>query len=365
MAAVTVAIDERDPFNVRNVGDWQQLPNDCAGALISNESLVRDFVRGSETIGSATQEKYAQHLYEFAEWLAEERGVALLEARRPDVKRFMTYLKGSDRMGRDARRPSPCGWKGALSPSTRKSFLAAIRELWRYCNQMEYTEVDPTLGIETPKIEHVPGLTLTREEIRRFLDAPGSERDRVQAYLLVYTAARSSAIRFLRWEDVDLAADEIRVRSKGGKTTAIPMHPQLRAALLRWREAQRREAECRAADGETDLAAALGDPDSAFVLLTRAGRPLAHSTIAKQVKWRAARAGLVRHGAKALVGSENKSKLHPHALRRSWASIALNAGAALEDIADMLQHASIDTTRKHYAFTSSARKRRIAHSFNV
>jgi integrase/recombinase XerD len=365
MTTPTLAIDDRDPFKVRNIGDWQQLPNDCAGAQISNESLVRDFVRGSETIGSATQEKYAQHLYEFAEWLAEERGVSLLKARRPDVKRFMTYLKGSARMERDAQRPSPCGWKGALAPSTRKSFLAAIRELWRYCNQMEYTELDPTMGIETPKVEHVPGLTLTREEIRRFLDAPGSERDRVQAYLLVYTAARSSAIRFLRWEDVDFGTEEIRVRSKGGKTTAIPMHPQLKAALLRWRGAQRREAEVRAADGKTGMADALEDPDTAYVLLTRTGLPLAHSTVAKQVKWRAARAGLVRHGAKALVGGENKSKLHPHALRRSWASIALNAGAALEDIADMLQHASIDTTRKHYAFTSSERKRRIAHSFNV
>jgi integrase/recombinase XerD len=351
---------KKDRFTVRNCGDWQQLPNDLGGSLVSNESLVKEFVRAMDST-AGTPDKYAQLLYEFAEWLAETTGMCLIEARRGDIQRFIhSYLKGDDRAERDGLRDVPCGWKGALSPSSRKAYLAAIRELWRYSARMEYTDRDPTLGLATPKIEHAPGLTISSDQIRRFLDAPGNERDRVQAYLLVFTAARSSALRWLLWSDVDFTTQEISLRSKGGKTTQIPMHPELYGALRRWQQAQRKKAETN-----PTLALALEDPETAYLLLTWRGLPLSHSTIAKQVKWRAVRCGVTPHGKTAKVGKENKSKLHPHALRRSWATIQLNAGARLEDIADMLQHKSIETTRTHYAFTSNDRRRKIATSFNV
>ena len=51
--------------------------------------------------------------------------------------------------------------------------------------------------------------------------------------------------------------------------------------------------------------------------------------------------------------------LHPtgHCMMRN------EHGASLGDIAEVLNHASTDTTRKHYAFTSSERKRKIVQSF--
>jgi integrase len=47
----------------------------------------------------------------------------------------------------------------------------------------------------------------------------------------------------------------------------------------------------------------------------------------------------------------------PHALRRSFATILLDQGHPIDAIADVLGHASIDTTRQHYAFASNARRR--------
>jgi|SRR5581483_6120481 len=352
--------DKKERFKVRNVGGWQRLQNDCRGLEISNEALIKEFAHAFDG-GEATQEKYALMLYEFAEWLSEQWNVPLLGAKKAHVHRFIhIYLKSDARAERDAKREEPCGWKGALSPSSRKGFLAAIRELWRHCATLDYTECDPTLGVETPTVKNEPGLTLSDDQVRRFLDARGRERDRVQAHLLVYTAARSSAIRLLLWEDIDFPSKQIRFREKFGKVTHIPMHHELYSALKRWQEAQRREAE-----KHPKLAEALKDTERAFVLLTPTGKPLAHSTIGKQVKFRANRCGIARHTPSAKVGKENKSKLHPHALRRSWATIQLNKGEPLEDIADMLGHKSIETTRKHYAFSSNARRRRIANAFNV
>ena len=164
-------LEARDPFKVRNVGRWQQLPNECDGALISNEALIREFVTGSE-IGQATREKYAQLLYEFAERQSETRDVSLLHTRRPDVIRFLTYLKTDERAARDDQRSQRCGWKGALAPSSRKGYLAAIRELWRYCATMEYVEHDTCLELQQIEVICLSRIAFRLEELLRLAVAP-------------------------------------------------------------------------------------------------------------------------------------------------------------------------------------------------
>jgi hypothetical protein len=52
------------------------------------------------------------------------------------------------------------------------------------------------------------------------------------------------------------------------------------------------------------VAAALTSPESAYVLLTTEGKPLCHSTMSKQFKWRARRAGVRVHAAGAVVGAD-------------------------------------------------------------
>lgn len=330
------------------------------GTTLTNAKLISEFVAMGEQ-DELTLAKYEKHLAEFAEWLA-PHGRGLLDTQRRDVLRFLAYLRTDGRVELDRARPEPRRWKGYLSASTRKGYLAALREFWRHCARMDYTDRDPTSGVRCPKVEHQPGLTLTRDELRRFLDAPGRPRCRVLAYLYAFTAARSSQVRQLRWDDVDFERKEIsfRTRSKS-KYNVVPLHHELEVALKRWQAQQE-----HASRSNELLAKALRDPETAFVLLTRNGRPLAHSTPAKQLKWRAARAGVKPHRASAVVGCENKSRVHPHALRRTWATRMLNEfNASLEDIADVLNHSSTDTTRKHYAFTSNERKRRTVAAFAV
>jgi hypothetical protein len=40
-------------------------------------------------------------------------------------------------------------------------------------------------------------------------------------------------------------------------------------------------------------------------------------------------------------------------------------GVAIEDIADVLDHASTDTTRRHYAFPPSEAKRKTVKNFSL
>jgi site-specific recombinase XerD len=51
------------------------------------------------------------------------------------------------------------------------------------------------------------------------------------------------------------------------------------------------------------------------------------------------------------------SRVSAHTLRRSVATLLLNDGLPIDAVSDMLDHDRVDTTRKHYAFSSSERQR--------
>ena len=327
-------------------------------ALTDNGLLIAEF---GATCGKAktTRHKYERCVTEFAEFLGWWGVPSLIRAQRRDVVRFMAWLDGDERMMHHHLR-GHVQERRALSASSRKGYLSATRAFYYYCLEMEYVEHDPTAGIRAPRVECTPGLTVGAEQLQQFLDAPGSERDRIQAYLFVFTAARAGELRSLRWRDVDWHNRELTFHGKGGKTNVIPMHDELVGALRRWLVAQRGQAETSPL-----IAAALHDEDTAFVLLTRAGRPVTVQTLGKQVKWRAARCDLLVHAPSDNRYRENKSSLHPHALRRSWATLQRRRGVALEDIADVLAHASTDTTRKHYAFPPSEAKRKTVKNFSL
>lgn len=320
-------------------------------------ALIDEFIAMSDR-DEKTRHKYRRHLLEFKAWLeACAGGKRLLEVVKPDVIRFLADLKEGKRHGLGADR-QPLG--GPLDASSRKGVISALRAFYLHCADLYNFDRDPTFGVRAPRVAYKRGVTLTESELRAFLDAPGRERDRIQAYLSVYTAARTSSLRFLRWKDVDFEGDLIHFKAKRDRDYTLPLHPQLRAALLRWHDVVLSEAASNPA-----IKRALSHPETAFVLLTRNGKPLCHSTMAKQVKWRAARVGILLHPPSAHVGRENKSQVTPHAFRRSFAQIQRSRGVELADLADALNHKDVNTTRNHYAYTDTPKLRETVTSFRL
>lgn len=323
-----------------------------------DQELITEFIAQAD-VAETTRTVYRAHLGEFARWLVHPRtrrasvSATLLEARRPDVARFMAYLQSGDRY---AAASSPRHAK-VPSASTRKTFLASLRKFYRYLLTVELVDVDPTYGIDRPKVRTRPGLTLTAEQVRALLDAKGNPRDRVQVYLLAFTAARMNEIRCLRWRDVNLDERVLRLHGKNDKYRTIDIHPRLAPELRRYRLWQAGEAERNDA-----VRAALKNPETAFVLLTRNGRQLADTAIYKQLMRRACVAGLFPLGKQH---REHRSQVSPHALRRTFATLLLNDGHHIDAVADVLGHESVDTTRKHYAFSSSERRKATIEGFDV
>lgn len=313
-----------------------------------NLTLIDEFVAQS-TAGVATRTKYRTHLLEFARWSERSGCMDLLQVRTGQVARFMAYLRSGDRFAAAQHHRVAQTASGA----TRKNIRSSLCRFYRYLESVELVPKNPVLAVESPKARHTPGLVLTADEVRRILDAPGQPRERIQVYLLTYTGAREHEIRQLRWQDIDFQNQTMLLRGKNHKHRAIDIHPRLMGELRRWLLAQEEHAYSNAR-----LRAAKSNAETDFVLLTSRGRQLSHSVIIKQLKQRAARAG-VRCIKTADKG--NVSAVHPHALRRTFGTLLLNDGHHLDAVADVLGHASVNTTRKHYAFSSTERRRETIH----
>lgn len=311
----------------------------------ASERLIAEFIAQSDVTDS-TRIKYRSHLGELARWLAHEKLGTLADVTTGDLVRYMTYLRSGDRYAAVRHHRVT----GSLSASARKNVLASIHSLYRYLVLVDVIGRDPSAPIKPPRVPHVSGLHLEPEEVRAILDARGgTPRERIQAYLLAYTAARAGELRSLRWRDVDLQHGTITLVGKRGKVRIVDIHPRLMSELRRWYLRQDDDA-CRSAT----LRRAKDDPATDHVLLTRTGKPVATTVISEQLKRRAVRAG-VRVRERSTGGLT--SAVSPHAMRRTFATTLLDAGHHIDAIADVLGHTSIDTTRRHYAFASNARRR--------
>jgi integrase len=148
------------------------------------------------------------------------------------------------------------------------------------------------------------------------------------------------------------------LHGKGDKHRVISIHPRLMPELRRWYLGQEIDAI-----KHPKMTEARSNEETNFVLMTRNGNPPRSNGIAQQLKNRAVKAGL--HVLEPSKRGNGRSRITPHSLRRTFATLLLNDGHHLDAVADVLGHVNLDTTRKHYAFSSSERMRATVEGFTV
>jgi len=143
---------------------------------------------------------------------------------------------------------------------------------------------------------------------------------------------RLSELHLLDMADLDLVADQVRVRGKGRKERIVPLG---RAAVTALRRYELRRAEV----------VARTDGDRRAVFLSLRGRRLSRRAIQL----------IVRH---LLDQACDDADLSTHSLRHSFATHLLDAGADLLAVKELLGHASLSTTRI-YTHTTRERLKRV------
>jgi len=280
------------------------------------EAQIREFLRGLEVEENAsphTLRNYASDLRQLAAFVADRQGVAPAEVdcRSIDhttMRAFLVALLKRNRRSSVARK------------------ISSARGFFRFLLERNVIPRDPTTGIATPKLEKALPHHLSVDDTFRLLqapsaDTPGGLRDRAILEVTYSCGLRVSELVGLDWTDVDESLGVVRVRGKGNKERLVPIGRAALHALQTWHEA--RIALCRGR---------MFDPHAVF--LNSRGARLTARSVARLVDAYTLRSGL-------------STKVSPHALRHSFATHLLGAGADLRAIQEMLGHASLSTTQKY------------------
>lgn len=278
----------------------------------------------------------------YLDWLAHERRSPL--STRETYARALHALHAfceERSLPLDAERLSLIALRGWLAklfetdqPATIGRKVATVRAFYRFLFRKGLLTKNVAAQLKSPKV--VKGLPrfLTVDETFRVLEAPREDahrdealrvRDRALLELLYGAGVRVSELRGLTLADVELSARRVRVMGKGQKERLAPFGQPALEALEAWLEV--RPLLLDRAKGDASAAAKalwLGDKGTALTV--------------RQIQNIVRRYGALGAG---------RGDLHPHALRHSYATHLLDAGADLRGIQELLGHASLATTQRY------------------
>jgi integrase/recombinase XerD len=300
---------------------------ELSGSKALRQDLVafRHYLQSERGMAANTLLAYGRDLERFASWTEESR---LTDHLKPTVSQLSNYLSHLREAG--------------LAPPSVARHLVALKMFYRFLRlegQVTQNAVDllssPTLWERIPQV-------LSPETIDKLLCAPMREdrfglRDRALLESLYATGTRASEVISWKLEDLHLEHGFCRCTGKGSKQRVVPLGSKAQDALRDYLREQRPELAQR-------------DPQTPWVFLSRAGRPLTRELLWLLVRKYVQRAGIT-------------GKVSPHTLRHSFATHLLEGGADLRTVQELLGHANIRTTQ-HYTHVDRKRLRAIHKRFH-
>ena len=289
----------------------------------------------------------------FLTHLAKERDVSpnTLRAYRKDLVNLEIFLStqlGPDFSWANVDRLVLRGFLGYLTRaglskrSTARS-LSAVRTLFKFLHREELVENNVARAVSSPKLEKYLPVWLDRKQVDVLFDMAelraregdfADVRNLAIIELFYSTGMRLSELRGVNRGDLDLVAQQVKVRGKGRKERIIPIGNKAALALRNYES--KRDELVRSIGARADKAAWFLGP---------AGKRLSVRGIQEIV-------------TRFLEKLDENSGLSTHSLRHSFATHLLDAGADLRAVQELLGHASISTTQI-YTHTSVERLREV------
>jgi integrase/recombinase XerC len=265
-------------------------------------------------LAANTAEAYRSDISQFLAFLAQHFN------RLPDMKRLLALSARDVRAFLAARRS-----EGVGSRSLSRT-LSALRMFYKFLERRGYGKNDAIRAVSLPKLPHSVPKPLTAPKATALVDgadvaSPDAPewviaRDTAVLALLYGSGLRISEALALKRKDAPIKGrDMLRVTGKGGKMRVVPVLPIVREAVERYL------ALCPMK---------LGSDDALFVGVR--GKQLSPRIIQLRIA-----------GARDALGLPETAT--PHALRHSFATHLLGAGADLRAIQELLGHASLSTTQ--------------------
>jgi integrase/recombinase XerC len=249
---------------------------------------------------------------------------AILTVTPLDVRSFLSMMRASD-----------------YSKSTTARKLATLRSFYKFLVRAGHLETSPVTVIRTPRQDkHLPKF-LDIAQIEALLAAPDTAtilgaRDRAIMETFYSSGLRISELVGLNIEDLDEFSEALRIRGKGKKERLVPLGSKAIEANQHY--------------------------------LNMRGGALRHGPLYVNKQCRRLNERSIRRKLdKYLLLANIPIHISPHALRHSFATHMLNAGADLRSVQEMLGHESLSTTQIYTHLTTTKLKQAydLAHPLSI
>jgi integrase/recombinase XerD len=266
---------------------------------------------------------------EFRRYLLVERAVsvAVADSYVRWVRRFVRAVEATDAGLTFARLDAAqvsgflTGQLPGLTRKTAQMTASSLRSFLRFLHATGMVGVDLAPAVPAFAFWRLSGLPepLTSEQVQALVGAcdpsrPVGRRDLAVIGCLLRLGLRCGEVAGLRLEDLDWASGTVTVHGKGNRIDLLPLPVDVGRLLVGYLRQGRPTTSER----------------TVFVTAVAPFTALARSGVSCIVARAARRAGL--------------GTIHAHRLRHTAASATLNAGATLEQVAQLLRHASPATT---------------------
>lgn len=274
-----------------------------------------NFIKEDKKLSDNTFQSYKRDILQFKGYI-DKNNVDYKEVKQSDVEGYLDELK-----------------KIGKKPSTVLRHLASIRLFYQYLVRTKVLNLDPTFGVQSPKIEKRHPSILSSQEVNLLLEQPKGEdlksiRDKAMLEVAYATGMRVTEIISLNIEDVDFDNACVYCRN-ANKQRVIPLGKLALKALKDYTTKAR------------NFLIKTEDETALFVNIN--GKRLTRQGFWKIIKYYQEQAHITKD-------------ITPHVLRHSFATHLLQNGADLKSIQTMLGHSDISSTQVYMQFQDDGLK---------
>ena len=216
-----------------------------------------------------------------------------------------------------------------LKETSLQTHINTLRAFFGWLHTEEKIKKNPMSKIKSLKLDKKGARqALSVEELERLRDACKGYREKALVEFLVSTGCRLSEVAQLRAADLDLVGRTVKVTGKGDKDRVVYFSVRARLMVQEYMVSRK---------GGTGL----------FVSSKSPYEPLKPRAIQRIIRAISERAGLEKH-------------VHPHLLRHTFATHALNGGMDVTVIQKLLGHEDVSTTQIYAEMSDET----IKHQYN-
>jgi len=271
--------------------------------------LFLEFLENDKKLSANTLQSYQRDILQYQDYI-NKNGLSFLKIDSDDLATYFSHLKGLNK-----------------KTSTISRNLATIRSFYQYLIRTKKIKKDPTVGIQSPKVEKKAPSILTSKEVELLLEQPRDIdlkgiRDKAMLEFAYATGMRVTEIISLDVTDVN-AEESYVVCKTGFKKRNIPLGSLSLKALVEYIEKAR--------------PILIKDDNTKALFVNVNGKRLTRQGFWKIVKFYKEQANITKD-------------ITPHVLRHSFATHLLQNGADLKAIQTMLGHSDISSTQVYMQF---------------